>query len=1514
MNDRNLTKDDTIKPARMSKNNKSIVLVDDKGKDTNATFKIVSSDPGINAKFSDDGMDLVTKFTDKKRGKITLRLDWNDDKVDGRSVRKITVLNKVFKLSGEKGQVEHTLDVERDGVDSFESLIEQGIVEVGTKRKEGGRKSSNKIFADYLGSANDNDDMQVVVRKGGVFTARRRRVRKGSNVRRSTYDLEFVFSDSERLSGRSLREEIISQGVSTEGVSIERERVFNTKEFIDKANRPLYRTNPNVKGKLGDFFNENAVTPFNPLEIDPDYPDIKKRDKNPSASPPKGKAQVKFIERGGVPKLKITGSGKVKVGFKLKVNDNLVTSGVFARQVDIQTDDGLIQLKRDITEGSYYPGRGRGNSTVLRGEERENIFGSGVFTAGQEYDIKMIQGSSTSGFKATDETIIFDDDTNNGIDENGLLSVEFINSLDKPRPSEPTVVETNDYAGTHDIVWKNIKFPVTGNYMIEIEVDDEVELKIGNNKKGRGYVTINKEGFTNQGRSTGKSLYTQEIEAGTYDIRAALVQKPGKSINNGNPMGLAMSIKVLYAQIEEEVIVRKSWNENPFGVALTINAPLPPVPSEPIPPHEGPCPPSPFWHTRYPNLPNENDWYPVNHRNDNGSKTWTGFMNRYAVSPILPLSTKGSGKSGSKFDTRWQVDVPYDGYYTLKGAADDRASVKFTQGSYSRSYKLDGFKTEKADLTPHKVFLSKGEADIEIVLQQSLDILQKEVETKVFHTADWVAKPTDKSLDRVPIDFDVFGSGTNANRRIKFLFKEVGGRHQFIIDNVDKNNTTETVEKNVKIGVDYKVTALVAGRSSSTKNIKTQIPITYNFDNPRDFGYQVSSNGEKIEFDDDLNNGFDRNGLLKIESKSPGVTAKFSNDGKKMIVEGPDGSDVSVKFSWDDATDKGRVFKSIEIGGVVFRQSGEKGNQTKSIKIGSGLKVDERILEQGVLQKGFGKPKGVQESGQGRTSNIIFADYVQSFNDDNDIQIRCTEGIFTPSNRRKVFKDKGRGTWDLTYRLDKSLQTVREINEVDGATYNSRRGKTTDDGNIIQPKLATYKRGKLGRRLSPFFKKGKDASKGIQGKTWEMTWDNVDFPVTGDYTFKAEADDVLFIDINGQRIGTVRGGSIREFSARIQEGKKKVKLTLRNRRVPGSTFRENPTYAAVKITCLVPEQIEDERSWRINPTGVSAVLIPPPCERPVGGIGTVAQIIPTEPGSGYVPEPTPPLVPIVPVTVDVPLKLPTIVPPGTPPPPLTPPPPNEPPPLIGIGTGEVQIGDPPVTPPTLREIPVEVDIPIDLPPPITGQLIVVGIHTVAPGIGYTPGDSVTITGTGDDSGNPEIELPIITGPFGKVIDVVVPPQIIVPIDITDPDVDPDVDDITATTPRSDIMPPFTNTPIVDIKSPTGVGFKGVPIYELIIDPIDPDPGTVIQITDLVGLKKTGYVRGRAYYGEVYYENGIRFAGRYKTAGTPIQVFDTLLESIEGVVTTRPSAIQRSGTDVTNNDPRLNIPGTPENLI
>ena len=88
---------------------------------------------------------------------------------------------------------------------------------------------------------------------------------------------------------------------------------------------------------------------------------------------------------------------------------------------------------------------------------------------------------------------------------------------------------------------------------------------------------------------------------------------------------------------------------------------------------------------------------------------------------------------------------------------------------------------------------------------------------------------------------------------------------------------------------------------------------------------------------------------------------------------------------------------------------------------------------------------------------------------------------------------------------------------------------------------------------------------------------------------------------------------------------------------------------------------------------------------------------------------------------------------------------------------------------------------------------------------------------------------------------------------------------------------------------------------------------LIQVTDLVGLKQTGYYDGRPYYGAVFFKDGVRYAGYYETAGPLVQIYDTLQESIDGEVVTRPSAIQRQGTDTNSNNPRINLPGTPENL-
>ena len=67
------------------------------------------------------------------------------------------------------------------------------------------------------------------------------------------------------------------------------------------------------------------------------------------------------------------------------------------------------------------------------------------------------------------------------------------------------------------------------------------------------------------------------------------------------------------------------------------------------------------------------------------------------------------------------------------------------------------------------------------------------------------------------------------------------------------------------------------------------------------------------------------------------------------------------------------------------------------------------------------------------------------------------------------------------------------------------------------------------------------------------------------------------------------------------------------------------------------------------------------------------------------------------------------------------------------------------------------------------------------------------------------------------------------------------------------------------------------------------------------------------YGSVFYKEGVKYAGWYETTGQLVQIYDTMQESIDGEVTTLPSAIRRQGSDVSSNDPRLNIPGTPDTL-
>jgi hypothetical protein len=130
-------------------------------------------------------------------------------------------------------------------------------------------------------------------------------------------------------------------------------------------------------------------------------------------------------------------------------------------------------------------------------------------------------------------------------------------------------------------------------------------------------------------------------------------------------------------------------------------------------------------------------------------------------------------------------------------------------------------------------------------------------------------------------------------------------------------------------------------------------------------------------------------------------------------------------------------------------------------------------------------------------------------------------------------------------------------------------------------------------------------------------------------------------------------------------------------------------------------------------------------------------------------------------------------------------------------------------------------------------------------------------------------------------------------------------------PPIEVLPTPANPPS---GAPTGINATFLPQFEVVRDPIVVDPQRLLQVTDLVGLRQTGYVNGRAYYGSVYYDNGIRYAGFYQTAGEPVRVYDTLRESIIQQATTPPSAIPRQGTDTGNNGSELIIPGTIQSTL
>ena len=644
----------------------------------------------------------------------------------------------------------------------------------------------------------------------------------------------------------------------------------------------------------------------------------------------------------------------------------------------------------------------------------------------------------------------------------------------------------------------------------------------------------------------------------------------------------------------------------------------------------------------------------------------------------------------------------------------------------------------------------------------------------------------------------------------------------------------DSLTKTIKVGNS-------SNTGASRKNITKSFPITYRELNSRNNPMNVSSNGKVIRLKD--GSGSDTNAKMTIIDVKGG-TAKFSQDGKSLICNGM--VDVTIDFDVDDDPDNAglalRQFSPLVIKYGAYTRRGGRG-EIENVKLDATQLVPSKpeevrlVPEQGT-SKVFGRgKKGTESQDPGQ---IIFADIIGSLNDNDDMQIRCDKGIFTPSNKttKKGTGRQGtvkRNTWDLTFRVDASEESVEEITNIGegfgkydvrnqelsrSVTVGPPVGRTvTRAPVIVNPTLATYRTGSLGPFLSPFFPLGtKESGSNLQGRTWEMIWENVEFPIAGKYKIEVEADDILEVFI-GENLSDSFGSEgyksvaqtkvfkgVEVYEHRVTNpGKRDIKLILQNASIPGTSFRGNPTCASCRITVEENIELADQRSWLINPVGISAVLLAPPCERVVGGIGTVTKVIVEEPGNSNPPS----------------------------------------------GGGD---------------------------PGVPGQVVLTKITPQKPGIGYTPGDTVVF--------------------------LVLPPIFQSPLDHLERLLELD----------SELSQPITTYPPIISTTTTGTGLITTIETELRVDTPEVDPETVIQITDLAGLKQTGYIEGRPYYGEVFYKDGVPFAGRYETAGRLIQVYATLQESIDAEVTTRPSAIQRSGTDINSNNPRLNIPGTPDNLV
>jgi len=1475
---------------------------------------------------------LVINFTSEDNShKFSIKADSFKNNTRGESISIKVKPNMIYKISSQ-GQYK--------GKGTEVGLIDK----IGRKSEEVGTKNTNKvlsgnaIFADFLETTNDNDDLQVETTLG-KFTA----TRIGSGKGRSTYDLKYILNDGSvykpsKTDDSFMNNNAISPVPPSNVTGSDFAGILFTMEWEKEFPYDGDYIFKGMADNIGTIYLDNELL-FRTVEFRKDMPptQVKKTIKSGVHRIRADLYNVPFTEKQIVSStsgnsLDVVYKGLNSKNKSLNVRGNKVllkdgdgddTNSTFSI---VSSDSGVnAKFSPDGRKIEYF---GSGKITVqLEWNDRSSIAGVAVesITVGgkkltqngtsgsqkQTITVSKSQSNSTSSTQSESQvrnvfnTVDYIGKANRKLWKTNIYNRGgFINEYGVCPFDTNLKLEDNPYAGTHKIIWDNIDFPIDGNYIIELEVDDNVTLTFEGPQEN---IVITKKGFNSSAQSTGKSTESRYFKRGKYKLTADLQQIPGGAFSFDdttkgiNPMALA--INITSSVTGQEIVSPRSWNENPMGVALTIDAPLPPIPQEPIVEQEGRCPRNPIWTTRYPNASEK--WYPVNY---SSPKTVTETV-RETTNPVssdtqsVDFSVYGQGAFKDLAFVFTAVNGKHT--FTLKGVDKNKKSRTETIKILKNvNYVVRAKENSEKYTSVEQGLIKGGSKDKEQGIGES---------KKIF--ADYITSGNDNDDIQITASSGIFIS---SNRR-----KASG-------------STRSTFD------LTYKLTAAPGEKSQTTSKTTTyDVPGWSKFMNRyaispvpplaqqgSDGAGVVYRNSWKVDIPYDgfyaLRGTVDNIGKVLIDGKEIGTKTFKSPYKFRQGIPDPDPLTLgipAINNAFLDGLTSGDILAEAAKQGLKINPNAQPLLKTKKQTSGSlvspiTVNLDSFGEENPkstkiFLTKGMHTIQVEVENQKSDTYKTIdkkifdTADWVVS-QSINNVQSKIN-AKFIQKNGKYFLEVTGSGSGEITFIMD------------------------VDDSPLIAGLAATQVIIPSDTKKITFTRKVDDTFGAAFGlKSYYEPVQNI--KEFGIFTAGKTYGPIEIIGatsgagtpvVSNNKLGLLDSDGSDENIKIIITDIKNYSTSQSSGGLSGGTVKDAVTYSGVTLTSyrngslgpfLTPTFTTDD-DYRTNNVGRSWISKWENVDFPETGkyelkaeaddevivkidgeVVGVARVfegvryfsfnvtkgkrtvelefnnIPSDNRSTF--ESNPVVFNVI-ITKKVSVAS-DIGPPWTSNPigisAILIPPPC---PKIIKGKGVIKEvivddpgnGNPDLTPPGAPTIPVGVKLD--------------RVRVVNPGINYNCGiDRIQIT---PDNG---AVLDYRCDTFGRIVEVTV------------------VDSGT-----------FVSTyPEITIQTETGINFEATPILTVVRDPITFEPERLIQVTDLAGLKQTGYYDGRAYYGAVFYKDGIRYAGYYETPGELVQIYDTLQESIDAQVTTPPTAILRQGTDTNSNNPRLNIPGTPENLI